>query len=249
MTAVNEEVKVTNEEVKTTSKTVELLPTGQMDFVFDEVALEQGQELQFKNFEFSVFNGLASEVEKVLHDYKLLMQESHKYSKEYLDEVRLNVLIDVSDIKASYRSKALYQLKEIRQPSVAVKHMTQHEEQMNMLKRLNNNIIASELMKTASVEELTDLWNNNKGNVEVRTMLKSRSFHLYRVMKEEKYKHQAFKLYSEIKAYEKELKNPDFLNELESIEANIEYIFSKTDMYPVGLENGFEQMKFQRVFD
>lgn len=244
-----EKTEVKTEEVKVTSKKVQYIPTASMDYVFDEVVNEQGGQLNFKNFDFAVFKGLDKEIQEAIHEYKLIEADKHKYSKEYLSEARINALIKVNDIKAKYKAEALKQIKEIRTPSINVKTMTQHEEQMNMLKRLNNNIIASELMKTASVEELKALWELNKDNVDVRTMLKSRSFHLYRVTKHEGVKRQAMELHNEIKAYERELKNPAFLDELDSLEANVNYVFEKDDMYPEGLENGFESMKFKKLFE
>jgi hypothetical protein len=124
--------------------------------------------------------------------------------------------------------------------------------QENLLKRLNNNIIMSELCRTLSVEELDDLYEQNKSQAEIRMMIKARAFHLFRVVKESQIRQKALQLKSKIQAYENELMNPEHLINLEKIENTIRFLFNDNKSnYPVNLhemDGDFKGLKYRNYF-
>lgn len=219
-----------------------------LDYKFDEVISEEAGELSFGEFDFNIFEGMTAEIERVKKEYNKIANNS-MYSADYISEKRIEALMDMIDIESKYRDKALKQIAELRKPTMTTRYMSQHEEQMNMLKRLNNNIIASEMMKTATVEELASLFENNKDNVDIRTMIKLRVNHLFRVVKDKIVREQAFKVIQQINKQELEDKNVAYFQELDRIENGIIYAFKMEGAYPDGLEKGFKNVVYKKYFD
>jgi hypothetical protein len=107
-------------------------------------------------------------------------------------------------------------------------------------------------MRTLSIEELDDLFELNKGQSEIRMMIKARAFHLFRVVKESQVRQQALRLKSKIQAYENELMNPEHQNNLAKIENTIRFLFNDNKSnYPVNLhemDGDFKGLKYRNYF-
>lgn len=240
---------VTPKENKETSKQVSLLPTSDLHYRFEEVVIEGQGQLTFKPFDFNVFNGMTQEIEKAVQEYKMI-DALPKYSKEYKSDARMTATIAVMDIKSKYKGLGLAQLKDLRKPIMTVTALSPADAQLNMLKRVNNSLVFSQLIDNASVLDMVNLFEDNKDNVEIRTMLKARAGKLVAVTKG-KTQDDAIKLQSAIKEYEAVITNADYFDELDSIEASLEYLFGNqnAEMYPANLHLGFENVRSSRIFN
>ncbi len=234
------------------SKTVQFEPSMKINYKFDEVISEANAEMNYENFDFKLFKGLDEEIrqaEKPSHQIKNL---EGKYTKQHIQSVRDETFVDVVGIKLKYLDKALAELQRIKNPTVKMPAMASSTIQENLLKRLNNNIVCAELMRTLSIEELDDLFELNKGQAEIRMMIKARAFHLFRVVKESQVRQQALRLKSKIQAYENELMNPEHQNNLAKIENTIRFLFNDNKSnYPVNLhemDGDFKGLKYRNYF-
>lgn len=240
---------VTPKENKETTKKVSLFPTSDLHYRFDEVVIEGQGQLTFKPFDFKVFDGMTQEIEQAVQEYKKI-DALPKYSKEYKSDARMTAMIAVTDIKSKYKSAGLAQLKDLRKPTMTVKALSPADAQLNMMKRVNNSLVFSQLIENASIADMENLFEDNKDNAEIRTMLKARAGKLVAVLKG-KAQTEASHLLSAIKQYEAVITNADYFDELDSIEASIEYLFSnkKAESYPANLHMGFENVRSTRIFN
>lgn len=239
---INEKAK----EPKELTKQVELKPASDLHYKFDDVVVEGQGQLSFKAFDFGVFKGMDTEIQAIAAAHNKIEAEQ-MYSNEYKETKRIEALIEVMEIKEDYKQKALVQIENLRKPEMTVKYLASSDIQANMLKRLNNTLIYSQLIKNCNVEDMINLFEDNKDNLEIRTLLKAEALKLVAVSKGAK-KDQALKLKAAIKEYELEITNEDYFDELDSIERSIHYVFSHSDRYEVGLENGFETAHLERIF-
>jgi hypothetical protein len=241
--------KAETKENKETSKKVSLMPVSDLHYRFDEVITGEQGQLTFKPFDFKVFDGMTQEIEKAVQDYKMI-EALPKYSKEYKSGIRQDTILAVVDIKSKYKTLGLNQLKDLRKPILTTTALSQADAQLNMLKRLNNSIVFSQLIDSASVQDMVNLFEDNKDNAEIRTMLKAKVGKLAVVTKGMT-QTEALHLLSAIKQYEAVITNADYFDELDSIQASIEYLFSpqNAEMYPAGLHLGFENVRQSRIFN
>lgn len=247
---LNDEIEVKEVEVKT--KQIDVNFSGNLDFKFDQVQLDQYGQVAYTDYQivFEQFKGMDNEIKSIEADYRKV-ETSGRYSKQFIDEARIDAIANIVDVKSKYYSKAKQKIEELRKPVMTTATMSDSTMLQNLLKRLNNNVVCSELMRTATIEDLSSLYENNKENIEVRTMIKSRSLHLSRVTKDRQVKDKAYKLYAKIHQFEKELKNEDYFMELDKIELNLKYLFesqSNSNYYPTSLENGFTGFRSKKFF-
>jgi hypothetical protein len=155
-------------------------------------------------------------------------------------------------VKWKYLDRALAELNRIKNPKVNMPVMASSTLQENLLKRLNNNLVCAELMRTLSIEELDDLFEQNKTQSEIRMMIKARAHHLFRVIKEEQVRQKALRLKSRIQGYENELKNPEHQNNLAKIENTLRFLFNDNkNNYPINLhemDGDFKGLKYRNYF-
>ena len=241
--------KAETKENKKTSKKVSLLPTSDLHYRFDEVVIEGQGQLTFKPFDFNVFNGMTQEIEKAVQEYKMI-DALPKYSKEYKSDARMTATIAVMDIKSKYKSAGLAQLKDLRKPTMTVTALSPADAQLNMMKRVNNSLVFSQLIDDASVYDMQNLFEDNKDNVDIRTMLKAKAGKLVAVAKGNT-QTEALHLLADIKNYEAVITNENYFDELDSIQASIEYLFSNknAESYPANLHLGFESVRSTRIFN
>ena len=174
---LSDEIEVKEVEVKT--KQIDVNFSGNLDFKFDQVQLDQYGQVAYTDYQivFEQFKGMDNEIKSIEADYRKV-ESSGRYSKQFIDEARIDAIANIVDVKSKYYSKAKQKIEELRKPVMTTATMSDSTMLQNLLKRLNNNVVCSELMRTATIEDLSSLYENNKENIEVRTMIKSRSLHL-----------------------------------------------------------------------
>ncbi len=243
---MSEEPKVKEVEVKT--KQVELQPSLKLNYQFLEVVQEDDGTVEYKEFDFGVFRGMVEEIETVQKEYNKIKAQEGKYSKDYVQKARDEAYLEAEMIKSKYLNKAKEQLNTLRKPVRTSKVLSYTEEQTNYIKKLNNTMMMTELLRYCDVEDLVKLFEINKENIDFRTLLKAKCFNVYKTSKDEKEKREALTLKSMINQYEMESQNPEYYRNLDSIEYNLEFILNRTNTYVEGLENGMLGIKYKKIF-
>ena len=249
---IKESKEVESKEIEVKHKQIDVNFSGELDFKFDQIQLDQYGDVAYTDHQvvFDQFKGMDNEIQQIEQNYKEV-ESNVKYSKDFIQTEKMTALANIVDVKSKYYNKAKQKIEELRKPTMTTQTMSDSAMLHNLVKRLNNNVVCSELMRTATIEDLFSLFENNKENIEVRTMIKSRSLHLSRVTKDRQVKDKAYKLYAEIRQFEKELKNESYFTKLDMIEYNLQHLFegsSNSNYYPVGLENGFTGFKSKKFF-
>jgi hypothetical protein len=236
-------------EVEVKTKKVSINPKVGFQYKFDDVYNENDNtNVNYKEFDFSVFAGMEQEIQEIQNEYQSLVDKG-VYAKDFLADKRTEALINISDVKSKYRNKAKEQLAQLKNPEKTIQPMTETAQLININKRLNNNLLAGKMLEVATVEEMDAMYEMNKGNSEIRNLIRLKALNIYRTSKNDNVKNQVLRLKSAIDTYEQELKNLDYFNKLQGIEYTLDYVFNMSDRYPTGLEKGFENMKTKRLFE
>jgi hypothetical protein len=243
---LSDEPQVKENKVKT--KQVELQPSLDLNYQFLEVVQEDSGTVEYKEFDFGVFRGMAEEIEKVVNEYNKIKAQEGKYSKDYVQKARDEAYLEADMIKSRYMTKAKEQLNNLRKPVRTSKVLSYTEEQTNYIKKLNNNIMMTELVRYCEVKDLVNLYELNKENTDLRALLKVKCFNVYKTSKDEQEKRDALTLKAMIQSYEMESQNPEYYRNLDSIEYNLEFILNRTNTYVEGLENGMLGIKYKKIF-
>lgn len=240
--------KVETVKPEVTSKQVSLIYSSDLHYKFDEVVTEGQGQLNFKAFDFGVFKGMGLEIKKLIQEYETIEKNS-MFSEEYKAEKRNDSFVKISMLKQEYLNKAKAQLEDLRKPVLTTTTLTSTAEQLNMLKRLNNSIVFSNLMANASIEDMENLFEDNKDNAEIRVQLKTKVISIANKASG-LLKDKAIKLKSKIAQYEQEITNVEYFDELDSLERSLNYLFSERNFeyYHATLENGFEDAGLTKIF-
>ena len=233
---VEQEVEQTEEEQDMKiEEGIEVDFSGTIQHKFETVEDSQGT-MMTKDFDFSIFNGMDSELnklEKEIDDVKGNTMFSDSYKNQRISEINKEIKKTVE----KYEDRAKSHFEELRNPHVIKKTLTSTEEQTNLMKRLNNNIVFSNIIEYASTEDLKSLFELNKDNSEVRAMLLARMNGLIR---ENPRDSALVQLRAQVTEYDKKARNIDYFEELDGLEFNLMRLFKQSDRYPSGLSQGLE---------
>lgn len=232
----NEEVEQTEEEQDMEiEQGIEADFSGTIQHRFDTVEDSQGT-MMTKDFDYSIFYGMDSELDKLekeIDDVKGNTMFSDSYKNQRISEINKEIKKTVE----KYEDRAKAHFEELRNPYIKKKTLTTSEEQTNLMKRLNNNIVFSNIIEYASTEDLKSLFELNKDNSEVRAMLLARMNGLIR---ENPRDSALVQLRAEVTEYDKKVRNIDYFEELDGLEFNLMRLFKQSDRYPSGLSQGLE---------
>lgn len=232
----NEEVEQTEEEQDMEiEQGIEVDFSGTIQHKFETVEDSQGEMLT-KDFDYSIFYGMDSELDKLekeIDDVKGNTMFSDSYKNQRISEINKEIKKTVE----KYEDRAKAHFEELRNPYIKKKTLTTSEEQTNLMKRLNNNIVFSNIIQYASTEDLKSLFELNKDNSEVRAMLLARMNGLIR---ENPRDSALVQLRAEVTEYDKKVRNIDYFEELDGLEFNLMRLFKQSDRYPSGLSQGLE---------
>ena len=209
--------------------------SGTIQHKFETVEDSQGEMLT-KDFDYSIFYGMDSELDKLekeIDDVKGNTMFSDSYKNQRISEINKEIKKTVE----KYEDRAKAHFEELRNPYIKKKTLTTSEEQTNLMKRLNNNIVFSNIIQYASTEDLKSLFELNKDNSEVRAMLLARMNGLIR---ENPRDSALVQLRAQVTEYDKKVRNIDYFEELDGLEFNLMRLFKQSDRYPSGLSQGLE---------
>ena len=233
---VEQEVEQTEEEQDMEiEQGIEADFSGTIQHKFETVEDSQGTMLT-KEFDYSIFYGMDSELDKLekeIDDVKGNTMFSDSYKNQRISEINKEIKKTVE----KYEGRAKNHFEELRNPHVVKKTLTTTEEQTNLMKRLNNNIVFSNIIEYASTEDLKSLFELNKDNSEVRAMLLARMNGLIR---ENPRDSALVQLRAQVTEYDKKVRNIDYFEELDGLEFNLMRLFKQSDRYPSGLSQGLE---------
>lgn len=233
---VEQEVEQTEEEQDMEiEQGIEADFSGTIQHRFDTVEDSQGEMLT-KDFDYSIFYGMDSELDKLekeIDDVKGNTMFSDSYKNQRISEINKEIKKTVE----KYEDRAKAHFEELRNPYIKKKTLTTSEEQTNLMKRLNNNIVFSNIIEYASTEDLKSLFELNKDNSEVRAMLLARMNGLIR---ENPRDSALVQLRAQVTEYDKKVRNIDYFEELDGLEFNLMRLFKQSDRYPSGLSQGLE---------
>lgn len=215
--------------------------SGTIQHKFESVEDSQGT-MMIKDFDFSIFNGMdskLSKLEKEINEVKgsTIFSDSYKHTRirEINEEIKL--VVD------EYEQKAKEHFEELRNPLVVRNRLTSTEEQINLMKRLNNNIVFSNIIEYANTEDLESMFELNKDNSEVRAMMLARMNGLIRDNPKDL---KLRELRSAVIEYDKRVRHLDYFEELDNLEFNLMRLFKKSDFFPTGLSKGLEGYKAKK---
>ena len=217
---------------------IEIDFSGTIQHKFETVEDSQG-EMLIKDFDYSIFYGMDStiaELQKEIDDVKGNTMFSDSYKHQKISEINKEIKKTVE----KYEDRAKAHFEELRNPYIKKKTLTSTEEQTNLMKRLNNNIVFSNIIQYASTEDLRSLFELNKDNSEVRAMLLARMNGLIR---ENPRDSALVQLRAQVTEYDKKVRNIDYFEELDNLEFNLMRLFKQSDRYPSGLSQGLEGYK------
>ena len=209
--------------------------SGTIQHKFETVEDSQGT-MMTKDFDYSIFYGMDSELDKLekeIDDVKGNTMFSDSYKNQRISEINKEIKKTVE----KYEDRAKAHFEELRNPYIKKKTLTTSEEQTNLMKRLNNNIVFSNIIEYASTEDLKSLFELNKDNSEVRAMLLARMNGLIR---ENPRDSALVQLRAQVTEYDKKVRNIDYFEELDGLEFNLMRLFKQSDRYPSGLSQGLE---------
>ena len=236
---VEQEVEQTEEEQDMEiEQGIEVDFSGTIQHKFETVEDSQGT-MMTKDFDYSIFYGMDSELyelEKEIDDVKGNTMFSDSYKNQRISEINKEIKKTVE----KYEDRAKAHFEELRNPYIKKKTLTTSEEQTNLMKRLNNNIVFSNIIQYASTEDLKSLFELNKDNSEVRAMLLARMNGLIR---ENPRDSALVQLRAQVTEYDKKVRNIDYFEELDNLEFNLMRLFKQSDRYPSGLSQGLEGYK------
>lgn len=233
---VEQEVEQTEEEQDMKiEQGIEADFSGTIQHKFETVEDSQGEMLT-KDFDYSIFYGMDSELDKLekeIDDVKGNTMFSDSYKNQRISEINK----EIKKTAEKYEDRAKAHFEELRNPYIKKKTLTTSEEQTNLMKRLNNNIVFSNIIQYASTEDLKSLFELNKDNSEVRAMLLARMNGLIR---ENPRDSALVQLRAQVTEYDKKVRNIDYFEELDGLEFNLMRLFKQSDRYPSGLSQGLE---------
>lgn len=236
---VKQEVEQTEEEQDMKiEEGIEADFSGTIQHKFETVEDSQGT-MMTKDFDYSIFYGMDSELDKLekeIDDVKGNTMFSDSYKNQRISEINKEIKKTVE----KYEDRAKAHFEELRNPYIKKKTLTTSEEQTNLMKRLNNNIVFSNIIQYASTEDLKSLFELNKDNSEVRAMLLARMNGLIR---ENPRDSALVQLRAQVTEYDKKVRNIDYFEELDGLEFNLMRLFKQSDRYPSGLSQGLEGYK------
>ena len=236
---VEQEVEQTEEEQDMEiEQGIEVDFSGTIQHKFETVEDSQG-EMLIKDFDYSIFYGMDStiaDLQKEIDDVKGNTMFSDSYKNQRISEINKEIKKTVE----KYEDRAKTHFEELRNPYIKKKTLTTSEEQTNLMKRLNNNIVFSNIIQYASTEDLKSLFELNKDNSEVRAMLLARMNGLIR---ENPRDSALVQLRAQVTEYDKKVRNIDYFEELDGLEFNVMRLFKQSDRYPSGLSQGLEGYK------
>lgn len=188
---------------------------------------------------YPMFSGMDEEYKKLIAQYHEVASQRGKFTQEYINEYAIKTTAEIVSLKVRYEEKALKQLEAIEEEHTVTKNpkaepRDTQERLLYEIQRMNNMKLFEAKMKTADINALKEMYDENKDDEDFLILLNVQAQKLSESNK--------FLLDGHIK----QSKENEFLREINKVKYTLKTL-GNGNMYPSNAENGPGVVKFRSV--
>lgn len=223
--------------------------SGAIYYKLDEIKSNQ-EIFKGKDFDFSIFQGMDEEIAEIEEKYSKVAN-TDKYNSSYINDKRAESLVEIHDVVSKYQDKAFKQIEQLKKPEIKKPTLTQTEKQIEIMTKLNNNIVLTSLIENGNIADLQSLYQLNKDNKEALVLLQAKANQLHRETRNNDEMRDVIALKVALDNQIAKTNHLDYYQEINTLDSNLKRVFNNSPslMYPTKLQEGFSNFKYKHYFE